>query len=221
MKIESKRWIAVEALSAAEMMIAVAALIAAILRKWELWPSLGIAFCVCTAALRYLSKRYPARAQKNHPLARVRKGIVGVAIVGTVLLNISAILFPTFTPFDDAFDYVAFGESPGDGWVFAYRSAEYRGYLSSNSVRRVGDLVEFDYRVSPRIDLRRNGIAYFVVHASVNCVTHAAESRDTVYTFTSAGKDVAKFVSDSSFRWTNAQGGINPILKYACARSSN
>jgi hypothetical protein len=219
-RIESKHWVALEALNAAELMAAVAAFVAAVMRKWELWFFLMFSFSVCAIALRHLSERCPRRSPENRLMTSVRKGVVGVAILGAALLNLSAIMFPSFTPLEDAFDYIAFGKPPGDGWVFAYRTAEYLGYLSSKSIRRIGDVVEFDCRILPRIDLRRNGVDYLVVHTSANCVTHLAVSKDAVYSFATTGRRLETFVPDLPFRWTNAQGRVNSILKYACARSS-
>lgn len=224
MKRESKQWIAVEALRAIELMTVVAALIAVVLRKWDLWQILVFAFGCSTLVLKYLKKAHPEVIRENLAAENLRKNVITVvriAVIGASVLNLAVIISPTFTPLDDAFDYVAFGPSPGNGWLFAYRSAKYRGYILTNSVKRVGDVVEFEYRISFRRDIRRNELAYFIAHTRANCVTHLSASMDRVNEFTSTGKGLATFISNTPARWTNQQGGINPILKHACARASN
>lgn len=218
MEIESRQRLAIEAVRAAEFMTAIAMLVSALLRDWDLMSIFALAFGAITYGRQKISTIHAKPSRQRSISAQSRKITIGIAVIGAILLRIVSVIEPTFMPVAYFHDYITFGLPPGDGWILASTSDRYRGYLRAESVTRKRDAVGFMFRLSIRRAARTNGVAYILGQANADCVTRSFLTLDEVAGFASTGKRLAVFTPASAMSLANRRGALSILVDVACAR---
>lgn len=147
--------------------------------------------------------------------AKLRRTVIGIAVIGAVMLNMAEIIAPTFHSLEYIHDYIMFWPSPGRGWILVGRSKQSRAYLRVDSIKKKNEMITFQVRLSLRRDLRPSGIAYLIAQASSNCVTHSSISVEKVSALTSTGRVVTSF-TPSAVPLINRRGGLSDVINSAC-----